>query len=177
MNDYDFQVLQLGDPNLRIISLPVTDISSERTHSFITALFRFVTDVHGMGIAAPQVGTAERLFIMSSKPNARYPYAPEMEPTVVINPEILWQSSDIEKDWEGCLSIPGIRALVPRHNIIKVAYTSLSGHQITTEYSGFISRLFQHEFDHLDGVVFLDRVESADDIMMENQWVKMISQL
>lgn len=177
MNGMHFQILQLGDSDLRKIALPVIDVTSGQTRTFIDALTGFVSEVNGMGIAAPQVGISERLFIMSSKPNARYPYAPEMEPTVVINPETLWQSPDTEKDWEGCLSVPGIRAMVPRHKSIKVRYTNRSGEVAETSYSGFIARLFQHELDHLDGKVFLDRVESADDIMLEQQWLQMINQL
>lgn len=176
MYDKNFQILQLGHPELRIIAQPVIDISSNQIQSFLDALLQFVNEKNGMGIAAPQVGISERIFIMCSRPNSRYPYAPEMKPTVVINPEITWFSSETEKDWEGCLSVPGVRALVPRHTSIKVKFLSQLGDVIETEYSGFLARIFQHEFDHLEGKVFLDRVKDTREIMMEQEWLKIINQ-
>ena len=98
-----------------------------------------------------------------------------MEPTAFINPEITWRSQATEKDWEGCLSLPGIRALVPRHKQIKVRFTSHSGRDIETAYDGFIARVFQHEYDHLEGVVFIDRVETTEDIIMEKEWQRIIA--
>lgn len=176
MYDKNFQILQLGHPELRIIAQPVIDISSNQIQSFLDALLQFVNEKNGMGIAAPQVGISERIFIMCSRPNSRYPYAPEMKPTVVISPEITWFSSETEKDWEGCLSVPGVRALVPRHTSIKVKFLSQLGDVIETEYSGFLARIFQHEFDHLEGKVFLDRVKDTREIMMEQEWLKIINQ-
>lgn len=175
MTNSTFQIRQLGDPILRKMAEVVMDITDNHTQSFLDDLLQFVLDKNGMGISAPQVGVSQRLFIMSSRPNSRYPSAPEMEPTFVINPEIVWSSSEIEKDWEGCLSIPGIRALVPRHAAIKVEYTSRTSESIQTEFSGFLARVFQHELDHLDGKVFLDRIENSHDIMMEQEWLKLIS--
>ena len=176
MYDKNFQILLLGHPELRKIAQPIIDISSNQTQSFLDNLLQIVHDKKGMGIAAPQVGISERIFIMCSQPNTRYPYAPDMKPTAIINPEITWLSAETEKDWEGCLSVPGVRALVPRHTSIKVKFTSRQGDVIETEYSGFLARIFQHEFDHLEGNVFLDRVENSHEIMMEQEWLKMINQ-
>lgn len=89
MHDTNFQIILLGNPALRKIALPIIDITSKHTQSFLNDLLQFVNDKNGMGIAAPQVGMPERIFIMCSRPNSRYPYAPKMEPTVVINPEII----------------------------------------------------------------------------------------
>ncbi|MFW5451146.1 MAG: peptide deformylase [Methylophagaceae bacterium] len=175
MTNNSFTIRQLGDPVLRNIAETVTDITDSHTQSFLDDLLQFVLDKKGMGIAAPQVGISQRIFIMSSRPNSRYPSAPEMEPTFVINPEIIRPSTETEKDWEGCLSIPGVRALVPRHTAIKVQYTSRTGEIIEAEYSGFLARVFQHELDHLDGKVFLDHVEDSHDIMMEQEWLKLFS--
>jgi len=166
----DFEILLLGHPHLRVSAAPVSDVSSADYQALLKRLLKFVFDKKGMGIAAPQVDISQRFFIMSSHPNSRYPSAPMMEPTVVINPEIIWMSPTEEKDWEGCLSVPGVRALVPRHTEIKVRYTLASNETVETHYSGFIARIFQHEYDHLDGLVFLDRVESSYDIMVEQQW-------
>lgn len=172
MNKNNFDIIQLGHPHLRRTSTAISDLNSAQFQSFIDSLLQFVIDKGGMGIAAAQVDVAQRVFIMCSRPNSRYPEAPEMEPTIVINPEITWSSSETEKDWEGCLSLPGIRALVPRHHAIKVSYLTRNGKTIEAEYSGFIARIFQHELDHLNGMVFLDRVESTDEIMMEQEWQK-----
>jgi len=170
-----FTILQLGHPHLRLTAQAIDDVHSVGLQQFIDDLLQFVDDVKGMGIAAPQVNRSLRLFILSSKPNARYPYAPLMEPTVMINPEILWMSDDIDKDWEGCLSVPSIRAIVPRHHAIKVRYTTRSGEQIESHYSGFLARVFQHELDHLNGKVFVDRVENSHDMMAEQEWLKFIA--
>jgi peptide deformylase len=166
----NLEIIQLGHPHLRRTSSAISDATNSDFQVFVDNLIQFVADVGGMGIAAPQVDVSQRVFIMCSKPNARYPTAPTMEPTVVINPEIIWASAEMDKDWEGCLSLPGVRGLVARHHTIKVVYNSRTGDIIEAEYSGFISRIFQHELDHLDGVVFLDRVDSTHEIMMEDEW-------
>ncbi len=170
-----FTLLQLGHPRLRLIARPVDNIQSTELQQFIDELLQFVKDVNGMGIAAPQVDHSLRLFILSSKPNARYPYAPLMQPTVMINPEILWTSDDIDKDWEGCLSVPSIRAIVPRNHAIKVQFTTRTGQRVEAHYTGFLARVFQHELDHLNGIVFIDRVEDSHDMMAEQEWLKFIS--
>ena len=175
MNKINFDIIQLGNPHLRRTSTVISDLSSAHFQSFIDSLLQLVVDKKGMGIAAAQVDVAQRVFIMCSRPNSRYPDAPEMTPTVVINPEITWASAEKKKDWEGCLSLPGIRALVPRHHAIKVNYLSRTGATIEAEYTGFIARIFQHELDHLNGMVFLDRVESIDEIMMEQEWQQRFS--
>jgi peptide deformylase len=95
-----------------------------------------------------------------------------MEPTVMINPVFKALSDEKEKDWEGCLSIPGIRALVPRYKDIRVQYTDEQGRNIDLQLKGFVARVFQHEADHLDGKVYLDRVESSVDIIAESEYFK-----
>jgi len=97
-----------------------------------------------------------------------------MEPIAVIDPEIIWHSEAMEKDWEGCLSLPGVRALIPRYTGIEVTYTNREGEQVEARYEGFIARLFQHEYDHLNGKVFIDRVESTQDIVMEKEFQRII---
>lgn len=166
----DFQILELGQPDLRRVANKVTDIDQPELQQQIDALIEFVQQRGGMGIAATQVGLNQRFFIMSSHPNERYPYAPDMPPTCVINPEIIWHSPVMEKDWEGCLSVPGLRALVPRYKQIQVRYQLRDGTLIETLYEDFMARLFQHELDHLDGKVFVDRVESTMEMMTESSW-------
>ncbi|HET8806772.1 MAG TPA: peptide deformylase [Methylophaga sp.] len=166
----DWQILELGHPLLREQAKPVTDIESAETQQLLNDLLSFVSQKRGMGIAAPQVGISKQIFIMCSHPNQRYPNAPEMPPTCVINPQIVSMNGSTEKDWEGCLSIPGLRALVPRAETVKVRYITRDGEQVETTYHGFLARLFQHEFDHLQGRLFIDHAESTRDIMTEKQW-------
>ena len=169
-----FTLLQLGHPHLRLTAKTVKQVTSDATQQLIDDLLRYVEQVQGMGIAAPQADISQRLFIMSSKPNNRYPYAPLMEPTAVINPQIISASTPMVKDWEGCLSVPGFRALVPRHQTVMTRYTDRSGQQVDVEYSGFLARVFQHELDHLNGLIYLDRVENNRDIVTEQEWLKQI---
>jgi peptide deformylase len=116
---------------------------------------------NGVGIAAPQVASSVRLFIIASRPSPRYPYAPKMEPTAIIDPQIVDRSAEMVMGWEGCLSVPGVRGLVPRHQSIEVTYITAAGEFVRAELTDFIARIFQHELDHLDGILFPDRIASA----------------
>jgi len=173
---HEFEILQLGHPILRQQAQPVEDILAPAFQQQAKQLLSFVLDKGGMGIAAPQVGLSQQLFILSSHPNSRYPYAPNVPPFFVINPTIVGHSDTFNKDWEGCLSLPGIRALVSRYDTIQVRYQTIEGETVETAYEGFLARVFQHEHDHLNGYVFLDRVESNYDVMMEKEWQKQIAQ-
>jgi peptide deformylase len=113
----------------------------------------------GVGIAAPQVGHSLRIFILASKPNNRYPNAPTMEPTAIINPIVHSFSVEMEDGWEGCLSVPGIRGIVSRHKSLTASFTNRFGRPEEIECVGFVARVFQHELDHLNGIVFLDRTD------------------
>ncbi len=170
------EIAQLGAPVIRERAAEITDIHDPQLQTLIDDLLVTVADEHGMGIAAPQVSVSRRIIILAPKPNARYPYAPTMEPTAMINPELTWSSSEMDKDWEGCLTVPGIRGLVPRHRTIRVRYQTREGVGLETEYDGFLARVFQHEVDHLDGLVFLDRVETTHDLVTEHEWQKVIAQ-
>ncbi|MBI5614603.1 peptide deformylase [Candidatus Gottesmanbacteria bacterium] len=169
------QVAQLGEPVLRKIAVPVSNVEETRIQQLIDDLLATIKDVHGVGMAAPQVYESLRIFVVASNPNPRYPNAPKMNPTAVINPEILSNSKDKEKDWEGCLSIPGIRGLVPRYKSIRVRFTTRDGKVVEKIYKDFIARIFQHEFDHLEGIVFLDRLESNKDIVSEKEYQKIVT--
>lgn len=167
-------IIQLGDPILRQKATQVENISDERIQKLIDDLTTTVTQANGVGIAAPQVAQSCRLFIVASRPNLRYPNAPEMQPTAMINPKIIASSTEIVKGWEGCLSIPGIRGLVPRFQAIEVEYTDRNGKVQKQEFTDFVARIFQHEYDHLDGIVFLDRLESTLDIITEQVYQKRV---
>ena len=124
--------------------------------TLIDDLIATVMSANGVGIAAPQVAQQYRLLVVASRPNPRYPNAPEMEPTAMINPTIVTHSAEVAKDWEGCLSIPGIRGFVPRYQNIEVEYFDRNGKLQKQDLSGFVARIFQHEYDHFDGIVYLD---------------------
>jgi len=171
------EIAQLGSDVIRESSIEVEDIDSPETKSFIDNLMYTCKVEKGMGIAAPQVYHSKSIFIMSSEPNERYPNAPKMQPVAIINPKIIAYSKEKEQDWEGCLSLPGIRALVPRHKKIEVLYTNQSGELINIVFDGFLARVFQHEFDHLNGTVFIDRVVSTKDIVMEAEYRKIIKNI
>lgn len=169
-------VAQLGNPLLRRQAQLITNIQDERIQQLIDDLITTAVATNGVGIAAPQVSQSYRLFIVASRPNARYPNAPMMEPTAMINPHIIAHSAEVVKGWEGCLSVPGIRGLVPRYQAIEVEYTCQDGQLCRQELTDFVARIFQHEYDHLDGIVFLDRVESTQDLMTEQEYQQQIVQ-
>lgn len=168
------EIAQLGDQVLRQKAEAVVDVHDVETLQIIEAMQSTLATTSGVGIAAPQISESKRIIIMASRPTPRYPSAPLMEPTVMINPDFQALSELQEKDWEGCLSIPGIRALVPRYQEILVHYTDQQGCLVETKLSGFVARIFQHEVDHLEGKIYLDRVENNADIYSESEFLKLI---
>ena len=165
-------IAQLGDPVLRHVAEPIYSVQADWVQLLIADLMATLRHSNGVGIAAPQVAVSRRLIIIASHPNNRYPHAPKMAPTPMINPQILQRSAKKLKDWEGCLSIPGIRGLVPRHESVEIAYTDCTGKLQYQHLTGFVARIFQHEFDHLEGKVFLDHVESTSDFMTDQEYLK-----
>jgi peptide deformylase len=169
------EIAQLGAEVLRLRAESVAEVNSADNREVIAAMKATLANTLGVGLAAPQIGVSRRIVIIASRPTPRYPKAPLMEPTVMINPSFAPLSGATEKDWEGCLSIPGIRALVPRFKDIRIDYTDERGNSIEVRLQDFIARVFQHEFDHLNGLVFLDRVESNRDIFSESEYLKLLS--
>jgi len=165
-----YSIAQLGNAVLRQRAVKVDNIQADECQQLISQMMLAVSEAGGVGIAAPQIHHSVRMFIMCSKPNARYPDAPLMSPTAIINPEILNYSSDKVKGWEGCLSVPSMRGFVPRHSQIAVRYFDQEGHEQQKELTGFIARIFQHELDHLNGLTFIDQLESVKDLISEEEW-------
>ncbi|MBI4226379.1 peptide deformylase [Candidatus Roizmanbacteria bacterium] len=168
------QIAQLGHTVLRKKAKTVKDVKGLTVQKLIDDLISTVMDVDGVGIGAPQVYKSLRIFILASHPNPRYPKAPKMKPSAVINPKIISYSKEKKKDWEGCLSIPGIRGLIPRHHSINVEFTNRDGTRLKKTYKDFVARIFQHEFDHLEGIMFVDRVESSKDLISEKEYQKLM---
>ena len=168
------EILQIGNPALRQHAQPIENIEDSSTQSLIDELLHQMTQANGVGIAAPQLGIAQQLIIIASRPNPRYPNVPEMEPMPMLNPRIIAHSSETEKGWEGCLSVPGIRGLVPRHTTITVAYHDRHGQPQEQVFDNFVARIIQHEYDHLQGTVFIDRVEHTTELMSEQEYQRQI---
>jgi peptide deformylase len=168
-------IAQLGATVLRQQAEHVEKVDSPDILQIINAMQTTLASTQGVGLAAPQINHSKRIIIVASRPTTRYPTAPQMQPTVMINPAFEPLSKEKEKDWEGCLSIPGIRALVPRYKSISVQYTDELGKQVKLELQDFIARVFQHEADHLDGKVYLDRVENSLDMISESEYLKLFA--
>ncbi|ACB53014.1 formylmethionine deformylase [Crocosphaera subtropica ATCC 51142] len=163
----NLKIAQVGNPILRQQAQCVTDITDDKLQEFIDTLLTIAMDAKGVGIAAPQVSQSYRLFMVCSHPNPRYPDAPLMEPTVMINPRLVSHSKEMVKGWEGCLSVPRIRGLVPRYQTITVEYLDRYGQLHQQELTDFIGRIFQHELDHLNGILFIDRIDNQGDLIYE----------
>lgn len=153
-------VAQKGEEILKLKAAPVAsdEFSSEWLIGLSNAMNVTMFERNGVGIAAPQVYVSKRVIIVASRPNPRYPDAPEMQPVVMINPEILSFSDETDLGEEGCLSVPDQRGQVARATTIHVKYFTLCGEQIETTFSGFPARIVQHEIDHLDGILFVERL-------------------
>ncbi len=164
------KVAEIGNPVLRSPACPIGDIQSPHIQRLIDNLIHTTIETNGVGIAAPQVSESVQLFIVASRPNLRYLHAPVMAPTPMINPQIVAYSDEQVKGWEGCLSVPGMRGQVMRSREIEVVYCDRYGQLQQKVFTDFVARIVQHEFDHLNGKVFLDRVESTLDLMSEAEY-------
>lgn len=168
------EVIRLGHPVLRSIAEPVPEewFSGGRLDELGRDLIRTMLEDEGVGLAAPQVAEELRLFAYWLPAHGE---TAEIEPTVVVNPEIRIVDPTLEEGWEGCLSIPGLRGLVPRARRIKVRGRTIDGDALSFTADGFHARVIQHEFDHLDGVVFLDRMTSPHSLAFEDEWEQYIA--
>jgi len=167
-------IYELGHPLLRTLAQPIPNPEDTQIQTLIKELITTAEISNGVGIAAPQVGQPYRLLIVASRPNLRYPNAPVMEPTPLINPRIISHGDTQVKGWEGCLSVPGIRGLVPRFTKIEVDYQDQTGKPQRQIFTDFVARIVQHEWDHLEGKLFIDRVESTQDLMSESEYYRQI---
>jgi peptide deformylase len=164
------KVARMGHPVLRARAKAVdpADIKSPRIQQLIDDMFETMQEYQGVGLAAPQVHHGLRLFVAGFAPRARDDEEDEEDEDTsvplmaIINPEITPIGDDVVEDWEGCLSIPDIRGRVPRAQEIDVRAWDRKGRRVTMRARGFTARVIQHETDHLDGVLFFDRMESLD---------------
>lgn len=156
-------VAQNGEDVLRLIAQPVSqaEFGTQALNLIVSNMHHTMNERLGVGIAAPQIYVSKRVIIVASRPNLRYPDAPEMDAIVMINPHIL--ETGVDNIWgeEGCLSVPDQRGLVLRFESVRVRYQTLTGEWIEQYFQGFPARIIQHEIDHLNGILFVDRLENS----------------
>jgi len=153
------EILKMGDPRLLRLAQPVREFDTPELHALIDDMQDTMRAANGAGLAAPQIGVDLQLVIFGTDaPNPRYPDAPVVPRTILINPVITPLSDDEEEDWEGCLSVPGLRAVVPRWRRIRYTGVDEKGRRIEREAEGFHARVVQHECDHLVGKLYPMRV-------------------
>jgi peptide deformylase len=156
------EILRMGDPRLLRVSEPVRDFDSDGLKELLVDMFDTMHAANGAGLAAPQIGVPLRVVIFGTDdPSARNPRYPDEDPvprTILINPVLTALSDEIEEGWEGCLSVPGLRGVVPRHRRVRYVGVDAAGNTIDRVVAGFHARVVQHECDHLDGVLYPMRV-------------------
>jgi peptide deformylase len=156
-------VLKMGDPRLLQVSQPVRQFATPGLAALLTDMLDTMRHLNGAGLAAPQIGVLERVVIFGAadvpaQPNPRYPDAQAVPYTVLINPTLAALSEELEEGWEGCLSVPGMRGLVPRFRRLRYSGFDERGQRIEREAEGFHARVVQHEVDHLDGILYPRRI-------------------
>lgn len=149
----------MGDPRLLERSAPVSDFRSPDLRPLLIDMRDTMLDSRGAGLAAPQIGVPLRVVIFGMQGNPRYPRAEPVPDTILINPVLTPLADDREEDWEGCLSVPGMRGRVPRFTKLRYAGFDERGLVIDRSVTGFHARVVQHEVDHLDGVLYPMRIE------------------
>ncbi len=152
------EILKMGDPRLLRVARPVADVHAPALKAIIADMYETMHAAKGVGLAAPQIGVDLRLMIFGFNASPRYPDAQPVPVTTLINPWIEILTQETEDGWEGCLSVPGMRGMVPRATRIRYGGTLEDGSAIEREAQGFHARVFQHEFDHLNGVLYPQRI-------------------
>jgi peptide deformylase len=147
-------VLRMGDARLLQRAEPVGRFDTQELHALLADMRDTMQALNGAGLAAPQIGVGLRVVIFGVEKNPRYPDAEEVPHTVLINPDIIALGEAMEEGWEGCLSVPGMRGMVPRHAQIRYRGRDEFGAMIDRTVSGFHARVVQHECDHLDGILY-----------------------
>jgi peptide deformylase len=153
------EILKMGDPRLLRQAEPVQQFGTPEMDALIADMFETMRAVNGAGLAAPQIGVNLQLVIFGFKKNLRYPDAPEVPETVLINPTLTPLGDEQEEGWEGCLSVPGLRGVVPRWSRLRYEGVDEKGNRIDRTVDGFHARVVQHECDHLIGVLYPMRIK------------------
>ncbi|MFN0004360.1 MAG: peptide deformylase [Burkholderiaceae bacterium] len=153
-------ILKMGDPRLLRVAKPVKEFDTDALHALVDDMEQAMFAAHGVGIAAPQIGEDWQVVIFGTgQPNVRYPEAQIIPKTVLINPVLEPLTEITEDGWEGCLSVPGMRGMVPRCTRLKYSGFDIKGQRIEREVSDFHARVVQHECDHLMGILYPMRIK------------------
>jgi peptide deformylase len=152
------EVLKMGDPRLLAVSEPVREFSTPELLTLLADMRDTMKDQNGAGLAAPQIGVGLRVVIFGMDRNPRYPDADPVPYTVLINPVLTPIGDELEDAWEGCLSVPGMRGVVPRYKHLRYTGVDDRGQPIDRTVSDFHARVVQHEVDHLDGILYPRRI-------------------
>ena len=152
------EILKMGDPRLLRIAQPVHEFDTPELHALVADMMDTMAAANGAGLAAPQIGVDLQLVVFGFERNQRYPEAPPVPMTVLVNPVITPLVDVMEDGWEGCLSVPGLRGIVPRYTRIRYTGVDVQGRPIEREAEGFHARVVQHECDHLIGRLYPTRM-------------------
>ncbi len=168
------KVTRLGHPVLRQIAAPLSlaDIRSAPIQRLIDDMIETMKEYNGVGLAADQVHESKQIAVLEVADNPRYPEKPPVPLTVLINPQITNLSEETEEDWEGCLSIPDLRGRVPRFKSIQVQALDRNGRDLNFSADGFHARVIQHEWDHLNGKVYLDRMRDFSSLTFLTEFAR-----
>ena len=166
------KVARLGHPVLRrkALPVPVDEIRATETQRLIDDMVETMREYSGAGLAAPQVHVLKQICVIEVNENPRYPDAPIIPLTVLINPVLTPMTEETEDGWEGCLSVPDMRGMVPRYTSVRLDAHDREGRQIEGEAKEFFARVIQHETDHLHGVVYLDRMRDFSTLTHLAEW-------
>ncbi|MDY6979167.1 MAG: peptide deformylase [Pseudomonadota bacterium] len=166
------EVLKMGHPLLRQVAEPLSEFNTPELEALITDMLDTMQALDGAGLAAPQIGVSQRVVIFEVAANPRYPDVESVPRTILINPVITPLDEEQETGWEGCLSVPGLRGLVPRYTRVRYSGVDEYGVAIEREVSGFHARVVQHEVDHLDGILYPQRMTDMQYFGFEEELVQ-----
>lgn len=152
------EVLRMGDPRLLSVAQPVTEFDTLELHELLADMRDTMRHLDGAGLAAPQIGVPLRVVIFGFDSSERYPEAAPVPYTVLINPMLMPLSDEKDDGWEGCLSVPGLRGVVPRWTRLRYSGCDEQGRMFERSVDGFHARVVQHECDHLDGILYPMRI-------------------
>ncbi len=172
------KIIRMGHPTLRKVARPLTpdELSHPETTRLVQDMIDTLDDSGGIGLAAPQIDEPVRLAIIQIPGGpSRYGDIESMPLTVFVNPHIQVVDPKARGYWEGCLSVPGLRGYVERPQFVRVTHQDLSGTTHVLELKGFLATVFQHEFDHLDGVLYVDRMNDPTKLVFEEEYVRYVS--
>jgi peptide deformylase len=168
------KVARLGHPVLRRVTEPLSsgELQSPSCQKFIDDMVETMKEYDGVGLAADQVHASKQIAVLEVADNPRYPEKPKVPLTVLVNPKITPLTEEIEEDWEGCLSIPDLRGTVPRYKSIRVQALDRSGKELDFIANDFHARVIQHEWDHLNGKVYLDRMRDLSTLAFLTEFAR-----